>query len=73
MLLEIKSMNDASFKKFKKHGAKVSHQRYYAQVQLMMYLRPGDIPVRRAMLIAYNKNNSEYWDECIEADHDYIM
>ena len=73
MLLEIKSMNDASFKKFKKHGAKISHQRYYAQIQLMLYLRPGDIPMRRAILVAYNKNNSEYWDECIEADHDYIM
>lgn len=73
MLLEIKSMNDASFKKFKSVGLKTSHPRYYAQCQMMMHLQPGTIPLRRAVLLAYNKNTSEYWDECIEIDAEYIV
>lgn len=64
MILEIKTMNDASFTKFKSSGVKRSHPQYYAQVQMMM----GMSGFERAFFIAVNKNTSEYHAEIVEAD-----
>jgi len=63
-VLEIKSMNDASFKKFMKSGVKISHPRYYAQVQMMMAMSS----IGEAFFIAINKNNSAYHAEIVESD-----
>ena len=63
-VLEIKSMNDASFKKFKKDGVKYSHPRYFAQVQMMM----GMSQIHETFFIAVNKNNSEYHAEIVKYD-----
>ena len=63
-ILEIKSMNDASFNKFKKSGVKVSHPRYFGQVQMMM----GMGEMTETLFVAINKNNSEYHAEIVEFD-----
>lgn len=63
MLLEIKSMNDAKFRKFQSSGVKISHPNYMAQVQLMM----GLSGIKKSLLVAYNKNNSAYASEIIPA------
>ena len=63
-VLEIKSMNDASFKKFQKSGVKISHPQYFAQVQMMM----GMSGMSEAFFIAVNKNNSEYHAEIVVFD-----
>jgi len=64
LLLEVKSMNDSNWKKFKKHGVAKSHPKYVAQCQLMMGL--GNF--ERSFFIAYNKNTSEYHAEYIDFD-----
>lgn len=64
MLLEVKSMNAASFTKFKNEGVKYSHPRYYAQVQMMM----GMSGFRRTLFIAICKDNSEYHIEYVDFD-----
>lgn len=64
MLLEVKSMNAASFAKFKNEGVKYSHPRYYAQVQMMM----GMSGFQRALFIAICKDNSEYHVEFVDVD-----
>jgi len=63
-ILEIKSMNDASFKKFLKSGVKISHPSYYAQVQMMMAMSG----MGETLFIAINKNNSAYHAEIVAAD-----
>lgn len=63
-VLEIKSMNEASFKKFQKDGVKISHPRYYAQLQMMMGM--SNIP--SSFFISVCKNNSEYHAEIVEFD-----
>lgn len=63
-VLEIKSMNNASFNKFVKHGVRKSHPQYFGQVTMMM----GMANFTEAMLVAVNKNNSEYHAEIIEFD-----
>ena len=63
-VLEIKSMNDASFKKFVKDGVKFSHPRYFAQVQMMMGMSKMD----ECFFIAINKNNSDYHAEIVKYD-----
>ena len=60
-VLEIKSMNDASWKKFVKEGVKISHPRYFAQCQMMM----GMSGIHESFFIAVNKNTSEYHAEII--------
>jgi len=68
-LLEIKSMNDASWSKFNKSGVRVSHPSYYSQIQFEMgYWR---LPV--ALFIAYNKNRSIYMDEWVPYDDDHFQ
>lgn len=64
MILEIKSMNDASFNKFKKSGVKISHPQYFAQCTMMM----GMSGITESFFIAINKNNCDYHAEIIEYD-----
>lgn len=64
MLLEVKSMNDASWTKFQMSGVRVSHRHYYDQMQFMM----GKSGIKRSLFISYNKNNSKYHVEIVEAD-----
>lgn len=63
-ILEIKTMNDASFKKFQKSGVKISHPSYYAQLQMMMSMSG----FRQAFFISMNKNTSEYHAEIVSYD-----
>jgi len=63
-VLEVKSMNDASFEKFRKNGVKISHPQYHAQVTLMM----GMSGMKKTFLIAVNKNTSEYHAEIVAYD-----
>ena len=63
-VLEVKSMNDASFSKFKKSGVKLSHPRYFGQCQMMM----GMSGFEQTFFIAVNKNTSEYHAEIIDYD-----
>lgn len=64
MILEVKSMNNARWKKFKDRGLKVSDRRYFDQLQLGM----GMSKFEKSVLISYNKNTSEYHDQVIEFD-----
>lgn len=64
MVLEIKSMNDASFSKFKKSGVKISHPQYFGQVQMMM----GMGEMEQTLFVAINKNNCEYHVEVVDSD-----
>lgn len=63
-LLEIKSMNHALWTKFKGYGIKISHPHYYDQMQFGM----GMSGIRECVMLAYNKDKSQYWDELIEFD-----
>lgn len=63
-LLELKSMNDASFRKFQGKGVKSSHPTYYGQVQLMM----GLSKINKSLFVCYNKNNSKYASELVPFD-----
>lgn len=63
-ILEIKSMNDARWKKCKKVGVKVSDYKYFAQMQLLM----GLSGIHKACLVSYNKNSSEYLSEIVTYD-----
>ena len=63
-ILEIKSMNDQKFKEFQKKGMKLSHPQYYAQVQYLM----GLSKCQKAVLVSYNKNNSQYHHEWVAFD-----
>jgi len=64
MLLEVKSMNGNLWSRFKTRGLLVSHPKYYDQLQMGM----GLSGYRKGVLIAYNKDTSEYWDQTIEYD-----
>lgn len=63
-ILEIKSMNDQKFKEFMKKGIKTSHPMYYAQMQYLM----GLSQCQKAVLVSYNKNNSQYHHEWVAYD-----
>lgn len=63
-LLEIKSMNKAQFNKFQKHRVKVSHKKYWDQMQMMM----GMSGLPRCLFIAYCKDTSEYACQVVEYD-----
>ena len=63
-LLEIKSMNDASWTQFKNKGIKNANRKYYHQLNTGM----GMSGYRSAVIVAYNKDTSHYWDEVIEFD-----
>jgi hypothetical protein len=64
LLLEIKSMNKDLFNKLKKKGVKISHPKYFAQMTLMM----GMGNLKKALLLAYCKDNSEYHAEEVDFD-----
>jgi hypothetical protein len=67
-LLEIKSMNDARWKKCIKEGVKFSDRHYYDQVQLMM----GMALLDDCHFLFYNKNTSDYGHEVISfSEFDY--
>lgn len=63
-VLEIKTMNDANFAKFRDGGVRYSHPRYYAQVQMMM----GMSGIQQALFIATNKNTCAYHAEVVDFD-----
>jgi CRISPR/Cas system-associated exonuclease Cas4 (RecB family) len=63
-IVEIKSMNDASWSKFKTDGVRSSHRHYYDQMQMMM----GLSGITSALFIAYNKNTSLYHAQIVEFD-----
>jgi len=65
-ILEIKSMNDANFKKFLTYGVKVSHRKYYRQMTMMMAM----FKIERSFFVAYNKNNSQYHAELVHFDQE---
>lgn len=65
-ILEIKSMNDANFKKFSRHGVKVSHRHYYRQMTMMMAMSG----IKRSFFISYCKNTSQYHAEIVEYDEE---
>lgn len=65
-ILEIKSMNLANWTKFKSHGVKVSHRRYYRQMTMMMAM----FKIERSFFVAYNKNNSQYHAEVVHFDQE---
>lgn len=62
--LELKSMNDNSWTKFKNDGVRLSHPSYYAQMQMMM----GMSGFRKFLFVAINKDNSSYWAEIVHFD-----
>ena len=63
-ILEIKSMNKANFSKFKSKGVAVSHPKYYAQLQMMMYMSG----FRESCFIAICKDNCEYHFQLVKYD-----
>lgn len=65
-ILEIKSMNDANFKKFQTTGVKASHRKYYRQMCMMMAM----FRIERCLFISYNKNNSQYHAEIVPFDQE---
>lgn len=65
-ILEIKSMNEANWKKFKTVGVRASHKKYYRQMQMMMAM----FNIERSFFIAYNKNNSDYHAELVHFDQE---
>jgi hypothetical protein len=71
-LLEIKTMNDASFKKCRKDGVKKSYPVYYGQLQLYMHY----LELTRALFVATNKNSQERYYErvhLVQEDADLLL
>lgn len=66
-LLEMKTMNDSRFKKFKKEGVKNSDPKYYAQIQKYMHHKK----LTRTLFVARNKNDEMLGFERIHYDKDY--
>lgn len=62
--VEIKSMNDSKWSKFKDCGVAVSHPHYYDQMQMQMAMSK----TRHSFFVAYNKNNSRYHVEIVPFD-----
>jgi hypothetical protein len=63
-LLEVKSMNDDYFNKFRLHGLAKSHPKYVSQCQTLM----GMSGYGRTMVVGYNKDKSLYAHEFIHVD-----
>lgn len=66
-ILEIKSMNKASFQKFKNHGIAKSHPMYNAQMHMYMAV----FELTKSLMVAICKDNSHYHAEVIEFDDVY--
>jgi len=67
-LLEIKTAKDASFNLFKKNGLQQWNPNYFAQVQSYM----GLSGYKEAVVLALNKDTSEFHDEWVAFDSDYF-
>ena len=67
-LVEFKTHNDRSFKDLKKNGVKDSKPAHYAQMTSYM----GYLELSRALYMAYNKNDSEYYLEWVDFDEEYF-
>ena len=65
--IEFKTMANGSFIRFVKEGI-ISFPSYYAQCQVIL----GSKPKRPLILWAKNKNTSEFSDEVVERDEDFI-
>jgi len=65
--IEFKTMANSSFLRFVKEGI-ISFPSYYAQCQVIL----GSEPKRPLILWAKNKNTSEFSDELVERDEDFI-
>lgn len=63
-ILEVKSMAASRWRAFVKHGLKSSNPNYFAQAQMLM----GMSGVRKTLLVAYNKDTSDYHAEIVEFD-----
>jgi hypothetical protein len=63
-ILEIKTAKDASFKKFKKESLRKWNPQYYDQLQTYM----GMSKIKKAIILVFNKDNSEFWDEEVKFD-----
>ena len=68
-LLEIKTHNDASYKKLDKEGVKTGHPAHYDQMQSYMDF---DVIPSQGIYLAINKNTSELYIEIIEIDFNRI-
>lgn len=63
-VLELKTANDASFNKFKKHGLLKWSENYYSQVQSYM----GMSGIHKSVLLCINKNTSDLHHEWVFFD-----
>lgn len=68
-VLEIKTMNDSSFKATVKKGVMTAHPGYYDQMQ--MYIE-GAV-VNHALFIAVNKNDDSLYLEFVDRDQEQIL
>jgi len=66
-ILEIKTMNDKAFKDISKSDVKSSKPVYFAQMQLYMYFSE----LKRALFIAVNKNDDNWYVERVKLDKGY--
>lgn len=66
-VLELKSLNHKSFTGVKKKGVKADKPMYYAQVQ--QYMKA--LKLKRALFVAVNKDNCEYYMERVHYDAQY--
>lgn len=67
-LTEFKTHNDKSFKDLLKNGVIKSKPGHYAQMTAYM----GYLGLKKALYIAYNKNDSEIYHEWIDFDPEYF-
>lgn len=63
-VVEMKTHNDAQFKKLKKDGVQTSHPKHWVQMQVYMHLSGVD----RALYVAKNKNDDSIHTERIHHD-----
>jgi len=63
-ILELKTANDTSFNRFKSHGLLPWSEVYYSQLQTYM----GMSGIHKGVLLALNKNTSEFHQECVIFD-----
>jgi hypothetical protein len=63
-ILEIKSMKDRKWQKFKTQGIRISHPIYFDQMQILM----GLAKLKTAWMVSYNKDNSLYHAERVSFD-----
>lgn len=64
-LLEMKTMNEANFKKFKQKGLKVAFPVYYAQIESYM----GKLDLKKCLYVITNKNTDERIYKLISYDN----